>query len=61
MTYYYMPIKLDFIDEYVIIIIIYFQEDILVLESVFLKLVLSYDFRKICWPDVLRENRFGCE
>ena len=31
MTYYYMPIKLDFIDEYVIIIIIYFQEDIFIL------------------------------
>ena len=28
-------------------------------KSVFLKLVLSYDFRKICWPDVLCENRFG--
>ena len=38
-----------------------FRIDMLVLQSFYKFLVHSYDFRKICWPDVRRGNRFDCE
>ena len=39
----------------------YFQDSHVSLIILFMNLVLSYDFNKICWPDVRRGNRFECE
>ena len=39
----------------------YFQDGHVSLIILVMNLVHSYDFHKICWPDVRRGNRFDCE
>ena len=40
---------------------IYFQDRHVSLTIFFMNLVLSYDFHRICWTDVRRENRIDRE